>query len=456
MIKHFFQNAFIQGKWVKNVTLTVGDDGCVAAIETDSAGAGADNQGGVLVPGMPNLHSHAFQRAMAGLGEIAGPGDDSFWSWRSVMYKFLAEIDPEDMEAIAAQLYLEMLKSGFTSVGEFHYLHHQKDGTPYANPAEMSLRVMAAAEQVGLQMTLLPVLYSYSGFGEAAPTDGQRRFIHSTDAYLDLVDRLVAETAGRPGFDVGLTPHSLRAVSRDQLQALAEYRTPEMPVHIHIAEQMKEVNDCLDWSGQRPVEWLLNNTTVDENWCLVHATHLTPQEVQGIAERGAVVGLCPVTEANLGDGLFPVEDFLSQGGRFGIGSDSNINISVAEECRILEYGQRLVRQKRTLIAERNASNGERILSLAVEGGAQALCPGKPAGIAVGAPANYLTLDENHPALVGRGVQNIVDGWLFAGNNSVVKDVYVAGRPVIRNGHHDREEEILARFSTVMKRLATKI
>lgn len=453
MIKHFFEAAYIQGKWQQNVTLAVGLDGRIAHIEKDSAMGAANKHTGLLVPGMPNVHSHSFQRAMAGLGEVAGNSDDSFWSWRRVMYDFLAKISPEDLEIIADQLYMEMLKAGFTSVGEFHYLHHQHNGDPYADRLEMSKRVMASAKKTGINLTLLPVLYSYSGFGAQAPQETQRRFINSTEDFLSMITSLQNLCEGSDRVLIGMAPHSLRGTDKSQLIDLHKTLVSNTPIHIHIAEQMKEVGDCIEWSGLRPVEWLFEAVDVDHRWSLIHATHINEAELLGIVESGATVGLCPITEANLGDGVFPVTQFMEAGGHWAIGSDSNVRISLAEECRTLEYGQRLTQQKRTLIAKRGGSNGEELFTRAVTGGNRSINPTEKQGLVVGAPANMVILDSNHTILAGKDPTVAFDSWFFAGGNTVVKDVFVWGEQVISDGHHNLENEITARFKTVMKRLA---
>jgi len=456
MIKHFFENAYIQGKWQRNVLLTIDPDGRIARIEKDSAAGTANKHTGLLIPGMANVHSHAFQRAMAGLGEIAGAADDSFWSWRRVMYDFLAKISPEDLEAIADQLYLEMLKAGFTSVGEFHYLHHQQDGQPYIDRLEMSKRLISSARKTGINLTLLPVLYSYSGFGAQDVDESQRRFVNSTEDYLSMVISLEELTAANDQVLIGMAPHSLRGVQEAQLTELQNALGAEMPIHIHIAEQMKEVSDSVHWSGQRPVEWLLDHADVDRRWSLIHATHINDAELLGIANSGATVGLCPITEANLGDGLFPVNRFMEAGGHWGIGSDSNVRISLAEESRTLEYGQRLTQQKRTLISNRGESNGQGLFDCALFGGNRSINPADKQGLEEGAPANMVVLDFEHSVFAGKDPVFAFDSWIFAGDNNCVKDVFVGGTQVIKDGGHDMENVITERFKTVMKRLADNL
>jgi formimidoylglutamate deiminase len=404
---------------------------------------------------MPNLHSHAFQRAMAGLAERVGPEDDSFWTWREVMYGFVGKLGPDDLEAIAAQLYVEMLKAGYTAVGEFHYLHHAPGGAAYADPAEMSHRVLAAAERSGIGLTLLPVLYGFGGFGGEVAREGQRRFLNDPAQFARILEALVEASRDDPRIRVGIAPHSLRAVTPDTLgEALAalDALDDSAPVHIHIAEQTKEVEDCLAWSGERPVEWLLERFPVGERWCLVHATHVNQSELEGVVESGAVAGLCPTTEANLGDGIFPAVDFLDAGGLFGIGSDSHISVSPIEELRWLEYGQRLTRRGRNLLgAVEGSSVGARLYRLALAGGAKAL--GRPIGsVREGARADLLVLDPHAPTLVGREGDGLLDALVFAGNVNPVRDVMVGARWVVREGHHENEEPIFEAYRRTLDTL----
>lgn len=344
------RQALLTGGWAKNVRLHIAS-GRIRALETDAAPEAGDERHDTIVAGMPNLHSHAFQRGMAGLAETRGPGSDSFWSWRNVMYRFALSMTPDDVEAVAAELYVEMLEAGFTRVGEFHYLHHDRDGRPYADIAEMASRIAAAASATGIAMTLLPVFYAHAGFGGTAPGEGQRRFINDRDSFAALMERCRALTDALPGGITGVAPHSLRAVTPDELSAVVAM-AGQAPVHIHIAEQVKEVEDCIAWSGRRPVEWLLDNQPVDGRWCFIHATHMTAAETARMARAGAIAGLCPVTEANLGDGTFPAPDFIAAGGRFGVGSDSNVLIGLPDELRQLEYSQRLLHRARNVLAAR--------------------------------------------------------------------------------------------------------
>jgi len=450
MTAYFADAALLPAGWARAVRLDVAVDGTLAAVTTGADPAGTERLAGPVVPGVPNLHSHAFQRAMAGLAERAGgAGQDSFWTWRQVMYGFLASLGPEDVQAIAEQLYVEMLKAGYTGVAEFHYLHHAPDGRPYAERAELALRVAAAARTAGIRLTLLPVLYAHGGFGGQPPAEGQRRFVNGVAGLFAIRDA-VARAA--PDVRLGLALHSLRAVTPEETADALAALDPAAPVHIHIAEQTREVEECLAWSGARPVDWLLDHAPVSERWCLVHATHLSEAETRRLAASGAVAGLCPTTEANLGDGLFPVVEYLAQGGRFGIGSDSHVSVSPIEELRWLEYGQRLTRRARTLLAAPDEpSVGTRLWRDAVEGGARAL--GISGGLAAGRPADFLVLDVESPALAGRPLDRLLDALVFSGNRTPVRDVAVAGRLVVRDGRHPQEDAIARRYAATVARLA---
>ncbi|MBO9664085.1 formimidoylglutamate deiminase [Dokdonella sp.] len=440
--------------WVERARFEVDGDRFVPAAVAGTDGA--ERLGRYVVPGLPNLHSHAFQRAMAGLAERRGHSEDSFWSWREVMYQFAGRIGPDQLRAIAAQLYVEMLKAGYTQVCEFHYLHHQPDGRPYADAAAMSLALIEAAQEAGIGLTLLPTLYMTGGFDGRPLGERQRRFGHEVDAYLRLLERLSASQS--PMLRVGIALHSLRAVPQEALRVvLGDALAQDRPIHIHIAEQIGEVQDSLAIRDARPVEWLLGHAPVDARWCLVHATHMTEQETRALAATGAVAGLCPTTEANLGDGLFPLQTYLDAGGAIGIGSDSHISVSPVEELRWLEYGQRLITRHRNVSASAaTPSTGERLFALTLTGGARAsgvaigrfgAVPGEPA-----ARADLLVLDENSPLLAGRDAAHAIDSWIFAGNTNLVRDVMVAGRWVVRDFRHRDEERIAARYREVVERL----
>ncbi|RRV09331.1 formimidoylglutamate deiminase [Pseudomonas sp. v388] len=452
MSAFFAERALLPDGWASDVRLEVDAQGTLTHVDANASRQDAEILNGPLLPGMPNLHSHAFQRAMAGLAEVAGNPNDSFWTWRELMYRLVGQISPQQLGAIARQLYIEMLKGGYTSVAEFHYVHHDPAGNPYADPTELALQISQAARQAGIGLTLLPVLYSHSGFGGQTPNHGQRRFIHSTDSYLDLQSRLRPLLAAEAAQYVGLCFHSLRAVTPEQISEVLAAGDAQCPVHIHIAEQQKEVDDCLSWSGRRPLQWLYENAPVDERWCLVHATHASADEVQLMAQSGAVAGLCLTTEANLGDGIFPAVDYLAQGGRWGIGSDSHVSVSVVEELRWLEYGQRLRDQRRNrLYRSDQPMVGRTLYDAALSGGAQAL--GQPVGkLAVGQRADWLVLDGNDPYISTATGDGILNRWLFAGSDRQIKDVMVSGRWVVRDGRHAEEEQSAQAFAKVLREL----
>ncbi len=511
MTQYFADNAWLPHGWNANVRIDT-DAGSLRVVTEDVAREGAEYLGRYVLPGMPNLHSHAFQRAMAGLAErrgfalvpergdqkAAGHGrttqnEDSFWTWRETMYAFAGRIGPDDLRAIATQLYVEMLKAGYTQVCEFHYLHHQPDGKPYADPATMSLALIEAARDAGIGLTLLPTLYMTGGFDGRPLSERQRRFGFDIEGYLRLLEQLrkMEDSTLR----VGVALHSLRAVPEEAMRAVLEALSPLpagegarragagagatnrrcssepspqplsrwerglTPIHIHIAEQIGEVQDCLALRNARPVQWLLDHASVDARWCLVHATHMTSEETRQLAETGAVAGLCPTTEANLGDGLFPLRAYLDAGGVIGIGSDSQISVSPVEELRWLEYGQRLATRHRNIaVSESSNSVGETLWGDALYGGAQA------AGVDIGmieagdgdgaARADLLVLDHDAPLLSARNVENVLDTFLFAGNANLVRHVMVNGDWMVRDFCHRDEARIAARYRAAVERLAT--
>ncbi|MBP0437416.1 formimidoylglutamate deiminase [Tianweitania sediminis] len=441
------RQALLSTGWAADVRLML-SSGQIQDVELGVEPQAGDEQHAILLPSMPNVHSHAFQRGMAGLAEVRGPGSDSFWSWREVMYRFALTMTAEDVEAVAAQLYVEMLEAGFGRVGEFHYLHHQPDGQPYADIGELAARIAAAASQTGIALTLLPVFYAHSGFGGAAPNGGQRRFINDRDQFAALLERCETLTDALPNGVTGLAPHSLRAVTPDELDWLAGLR-PDKPIHIHIAEQVKEVEDCVAWSGRRPVEWLLGHQPVDARWCLIHATHMTSAETTAFAKTGAVAGLCPITEANLGDGIFEGVTFAENGGAIAIGSDSNIEIGVGAELRSMEYAQRLHHRGRNMLVEPGRSNGAALFNRALVGGAQAL--GVSSGLSRGAAADFVSLQPDDVALAGRSGDAILDAWIFSGR-PLVDCVWVNGTKQVEAGRHRRREAIARRFTRTVERL----
>jgi len=438
--------------WAGSVRIRI-RDGLVESVEPGATPDG-DEQHAVGLPGLGNVHSHAFQRGMAGLAEHRGREADDFWTWREAMYRFLDALEPDTVAAIAAQAYVEMLESGFTRVGEFHYLHHAPDGSPYADAGEMLTAIAEATEQTGIGLTLLPVFYAHGGFGGAAPTPGQRRFICDVDSFGRLVDSARRTTARIAGARVGVAPHSLRAATPLELAEVVAL-TRDEPVHIHAAEQVREVDDCIAWSGQRPVAWLLDHAPVDRRWCLVHATHMTADEVSELAASGATAGLCPVTESNLGDGFFPAPDYLRARGGFGIGTDSNVHIDAAVELRTLEYAQRLLHRARNVLAiDPERSTGRQLFEGAVAGGAGALGTlahtSDASGLVVGASADIVSLTEDHPALVGRRGDLLLDSWLFSAGSGAIDCVWVRGRRVATGGRHHARDTIADRYRRAIR------
>lgn len=462
-MRHLFAtDVWLPDGWARNVRIDVDVNGVITRVEAnaDDSDDGGERIEGAVLPGLCDLHSHAFQRALAGLTERSDPraAGDSFWTWREAMYGFVARMNPEQLESIAAQAYLELLKGGYTSVCEFHYLHRDADGAPYANPAEMAERIIAAAVQVNIGLTLLPVLYMTAHFGGQPAHPGQRRFLTDPQGLLRLIGDLRQRHGGATC--VGAAPHSLRAVPPAALNDLvaglaamdAGSRT-SAPLHIHIAEQTKEVEDCLAWSGARPVEWLLQAQPVGAQWCLVHATHMTADETRALAASRAVVGVCPTTEANLGDGLFPLHQYAAHQGAWGIGSDSNVGSSAMEELRWLEYGQRLLRRQRNVMAPAGGGSvGEALYGAALRGGAQASGRGI-AGLQVGQRADLVVLDANHPALAGKTREYWLDALVFCGHANPIRDVMVGGQWSIRDGRHAQENGIAARFGAAVRALA---
>ena len=440
----FSADALLPSGWQKNVLLTWDDQGQLTQVQADTSTPPKETAiaAGPLIPGMPNLHSHAFQRALAGLTEYRGQNadgtQDSFWSWRTLMYRFAAKLGPDQLEAIALGLYVEMLETGYTAVCEFHYVHHDMDGQPYADDATLALALLRAAQRAGIGLTLLPVLYQTSGFGGLPPNEGQRRFIRSTESMLRLLERLKPlcdSQAARLGF----APHSLRAVPPDALrEALAglDAIDASAPVHIHIAEQTHEVDACIAWSGQRPVAWLLDHVQVDRRWCLVHATHMDADEYARAAASGAVAGLCLTTEANLGDGIFDLPAWQGGAGRWGIGSDSHICVNAAEELMLLEYSQRLATRQRNVAATAAQPQVASAMTLAaVQGGAQA--SGRSiGGIAIGQQADFVVLDAQHPSLQGLRAPDMLSAHVFASHRSSAIDaVWAGGQQRVASGRH---------------------
>ncbi|MBL9051463.1 MAG: formimidoylglutamate deiminase [Tabrizicola sp.] len=437
--------ALLPEGWAKDVRIRV-EDGRIVEVATGVPGQGH----GVILPAPVNLHSHTFQRAMAGLTEARTAGQDSFWTWRALMYRFLERLSPEDVQAIAAQAMVEMAEAGFSAVCEFHYLHHPVGGGTYLDPAEMSGRIAAAAADTGFGLTLLPVIYEQGGVDGRALAGGQLRFGSSPEVYARILDGAGTALGGMPDAVLGVAPHSLRAVSLPTLNRVAGM-APDGPVHIHIAEQVAEVTEVQSAWGARPVEWAVANLPLDARWCMIHATQMKPDETADLARSGAVAGLCPITEANLGDGIFDGPGWLAAEGAFGVGSDSNVRISLTEELRLLEYSQRLNLKARAVMATGDRSTGRRLWEGVAQGGAQAA--GRPSGqIAVGQWADLLAVDATDLRLAGLEGDSLLDGLIFAGRDGLVTDLWSAGRHVVRDGRHIAREAIASRFSATMRRL----
>ncbi|WP_220475343.1 formimidoylglutamate deiminase [Paracoccus onubensis] len=439
--------ALLPDGWARDVGITL-TDATIEQVQTGVAPQPGDHRAEILLPGMANLHSHSFQRGFAGLTERRGPGQDSFWTWREMMYRFALSLSPDEVQAVAALACIEMLEAGYTRLGEFHYLHHGPDGQPYDNPAEMSQRIFAAAADTGIALTHLPVLYAHGGFGPEPAGEGQRRFLHGLDDYLQLIE--TCDGYIRPQDRVGIAPHSLRAATMAEIIALAE-AFPGRPFHIHISEQVKEVEDCLAHTGARPVEYLLANAPVGPSWCLIHATHLIKNEIRRIATSGAVVGLCPITEANLGDGIFPAVEFLAQRGRIGIGTDSNVEITLPGELKQLEYSQRLSLRLRNALAV-NGSTGASLFHAALSGGAQSLDAPNPA-IASGHPADLVALSDN--CRLEMPDDRLMDRWVF-GRDLRVADLWAAGVHLVREGRHIHRTRIATDYAKAIRDVLNRI
>ena len=440
--------------WQSCVQIDIDDTGLISSLTPNAKPIG--QRVGILLPAPTNLHSHAFQRAMAGMTEHRGANPaDNFWAWRKLMYRFLNQLTPADVEAIAVFVQMEMLEAGFAAVAEFHYLHHQPDGTPYDNLAEMSGRIIAAAEQTGIGLTLLPVLYEHGGCDGQALGSGQIRFGNDLAQFTDLLNTAQKTICNLPADTrIGIAPHSLRAVSQKSLKAVPSL-LPDSPIHIHIAEQTGEVDEVLAAWGKRPVEWLFENHDVNERWCLIHATQMLPHETQAVAKSGAVVGLCPITEANLGDGIFDGVRYFQNNGRFGIGSDSNIRISLAEELRGLEYSQRLQHRGRAVLASEEHSSGRVLFEGAAKGSAQAAQ--RDSGVLeVGRMADIIALDANATNLLGKQGDALLDSYIFAGDDRLITDVWAAGRHMVTESQHINRDEITARYRQTVLSLKERI
>ncbi|WP_039019328.1 formimidoylglutamate deiminase [Halocynthiibacter namhaensis] len=441
--------------WTENVRITcVG--GKITNLEAATTAQPSDILVDTLLPSLSNLHSHSFQRAMAGMTEVRAAGKDSFWTWRDLMYRFMEHVTPEQYQAIAALTFMEMQEAGYAAVGEFHYVHNQHGGQKYDNQIELSERVFAAAHHTGIGLTHLPVLYSYGGAGKAELAGGQMRFGNTVDSFCTLVANARTRAADTLPSDacVGIAPHSLRATSPEDLRQVLTIADSN-PIHIHISEQPKEVTDIQAWLGARPVEWLLQNAPVSDQWCLIHATHMTSQETQDMARSGAIAGLCPITEANLGDGPFNGVEYLAHGGAFGLGSDSNVRISLTEELRTLEYSQRLRDLGRNVIIPSEGSVGDALYMGAAVGGARAMRRNS-GRIEVGALADLVAIDSTAPAMFALRDDQILDGLCFAADDTIVTDLWSAGRHQVKDRKHIHRDAIIATYKTAITDLLASI
>lgn len=451
----FAPEALLPSGWARDVLLEWNDGGEIVRVTPGAKRGKAPRAAGPVLPGMPNLHSHAFQRAMAGLAEVRGHPTDDFWTWREAMYHLVTHLEPDDIGAIAGQLYVEMLKHGYTSVAEFHYLQHDPRGEPYADRAELAHRVIDAANATGIAMTLLPVLYAHGGFGHKPLNAAQKRFAGDAAAIAKLLRDLIGQYAGTPRLAFGVAPHSARAVDALELTeivAAMDGIDAFAPIHMHASEQTAEVRECFETQGVTPIHWVMDLVPVDKRWCFVHATHATEEERERMRSALAVAGLCPTTEANLGDGIFPFSEHFQQQGRWGVGGDSHVARSPFEELRALEYSQRLTQRVRNVSASEAAPEVATNLWIgACAGGAQAL--GQPVGLlATGRRADLVVLDGDDVDLESLDAPGALAVATFSGNTNRVRDVYVGGKGVVTGGRHPREAQARDAFRATLKRL----
>ena len=446
----FARQALLANGWADDVLLTI-ENGVIASVATQAKPKAGADRVDTLLPALGNVHSHTFQRGMAGLTEVRAAGRENFWTWRDLMYRFVDQLTPDHIEVIASLAFMEMQEAGYASVGEFHYVHHQKGGVHYDNRAELSNRIFSAAQATGIGLTHLPVLYTYGGARTSPLSSGQLRFGNDVDQFQTLVAHAQMGMSSLPAdCRMGIAPHSLRATSPENLMALLAAST-DAPIHMHVAEQTKEVEEIRAWLGARPVEWLLNNVDLAPQWCLIHATHMSEQETTNLAQTGAVAGLCPITEANLGDGIFNGAAFLNAGGAFGIGTDSNVQISLPGELKLLEYSQRLRERARNVMIVGDGSVGHALYTRAAKGGAQAL--GRNAGeIGIGKLADLMAINSEDPALFALSQQQVLDGFVFAAKENAVTDVWSAGRHCVVNGRHINHDKIVSKYKSEIRLL----
>jgi formimidoylglutamate deiminase len=451
----FASDALLPGGWARDVLIEWNERGVITRAEAGQARGSAPEAGGPVLPGMSNVHSHAFQRAMAGLAEFRGHPTDDFWTWREEMYRLVTLLTPEDVEAIARYLYIEMLEHGYTTVGEFHYLHHDRDGKPYAERAEMSNRIVAAAQEAGIALTLMPVLYAHGGFGHKPLSPAQRRFGGDARFITELVAELRDFHLPHSTLRIGVAPHSVRAVDALVLTEVVEEATrldPSMPIHMHVSEQVGEVSECVATHGATPLDWIADLVPIDARWCFIHATHLTQLEMRKLAATGAAVGLCPMTEANLGDGIFEFERWFEAAAPWCIGGDSHVSVSPFEELRALEYSQRLRHRVRNVSASEQAPDvAANLWGRAAEGGARALA--QPSGtISAGKRADLVVIDASEVDFESLTASAMLGISMFGGNSNRVRDVFMGGEPVVTQGRHPRRDAARAGYRGALRRL----
>jgi len=458
-MKYFFEKILLGKNWSTNTLVTVDGKGTITSIEPNTSKKSDETLiKGLAIPGFQNAHSHSFQYAMAGLAEIHQLTDtpDDFWSWRDAMYKLALSLNPDEFEAIATMLYAEMLRHGYTNVAEFHYLHHDKNGQQYDSISEMGERLISAAKKTGMNITLVPIFYQMGGFGKKA-NDGQKRFLsNSIDAYLNLFEASKKACTNYSGANIAIGFHSMRGVRPEDIIELSKSGPQDIPYHIHISEQLKEIDDCVEYLGKRPVEWLLDNVEVNKNWHLVHATHLTPIETRNLAKTGSSVVLCPTTEGNLGDGIFPLRDYQELNGRWSIGTDSHIGINPLEELRLLDYGQRLITHKRNTFNSKSEGNsGDFSFKMALENGRRAMGNFETEFFKIGEPLNVNILESNSPFASTTSDKSLLTSLIYTNDSSNSKTTISNGKIVVENGQHIHYNSILNAFNKVISKIGNR-
>jgi len=454
--KIFSNKALLPDGWANNILLEIDRAGLISSVtkNCDKSKISFDLNEDIIIPAMNNLHSHSFQRAMAGLSEKQSPGgNDSFWTWRDLMYKFLDLLTPEDIYSITAFSQMEMLEAGYSCVGEFHYIHNEIGGNHYNNIAELSEKVLEASSDSGINICLLPVLYERGGCDGRELIGGQLRFKNTFDSYAKLIEKNTELTSKSDNFSLGVAAHSLRAVNDYNIEKMISLI--DGPIHIHVAEQVKEVEEIEEAYKLKPVEWLLENQDINENWCLIHCTQMTENETLALAASGAVAGLCPVTEANLGDGIFNGLEFFKNKGIFGIGTDSNINISLVEELKTFEYTQRLKHKKRSVISQSHKSTGRAVFDNCLKGGSQAL-QRKNGKIEEGYYADLISLNPRSMDLIGLSQDTILDSWIFASNYNLIDNLWATGNLLVKNGKHIKRDFIFSNYKQTISKLRSKL